>query len=84
MIVVKWLCLRMMETLVVLMQLLLVVVEVYVGGQLLHDRLAVGMRGCMWNVMLLLKLVLKSRITVLLMNLTRGLINGLIVQRIHY
>ncbi len=67
-----------------LMQLLLVVVEVYGGGHLLHDHLVVGMRGCLWNVMLLLKLVVKCRMPVLLMNLTRGLINGLIVRWIHY
>ncbi len=84
MIVVKWLCLRMIETLVVLMQLLLVVVEVYGLGHLLHDHLVVRMHGCLWNVMLLLKLVVKCRMPVLLMNLTGGLFNGLIVRRIHY
>ncbi len=67
-----------------LIELLVVVVEVDGGGHLLHDHLVVGMRGCLWNVLVLLKVVVKSRITVLLMNLTRGLINRLIVRWIHY
>ncbi len=43
-----------------------------------------GMRGSQWNVLVLLKVAVKSRITVMLMKLTRGLIKLLIVQRIHY
>ncbi len=51
---------------------------------LLHDHIVVGTRGSKWNVLVLLKVVVKSRITVLLMNLTRGPNNGLILRRIRY
>ncbi len=77
----------MVEILVVPLLLLLLLLQVVVvdgGRHVLHDHTVVGMRGSQWNVLVLLKLVVKSRETVLLMNLTRGLINGLIVRRIHY
>ncbi len=73
----------MVEILVVPL-LLLQVVVVDGGWHVLYEHAVAGMRGSQWNVLVLLKLVVKSRITELLMNLTRGLTNGLIVRRIHY
>ncbi len=72
-------CLRMIEALVVLL------LGVLVDGRwhVLHDHVVVGMRGSQCKVLVLLKVAVKSRITVLLMNLTRGLINLLIVRRMH-
>ncbi len=72
----------MVEILVV--PLLLQVVVVDGGRHVLHDHTVAGMRVSQWNVLVLLKLVVKSRVTVLLMNLAKGLITGLIVRRIQY
>ncbi len=74
----------MVEILVVPLLLLLQVVVVDGGRHVLYEHTVAGISGSQWNMLVLLKLVVKSRITELLMNLTRVLTNGLIVRRIHY